>query len=171
MKQCTKCHHQKDLSSFYKDRQKADGLSSHCKACSRLKQKKYVDNPENATKLVDRKQEYYLENRDAIIKRTSSYQKLNPEQRRLSGRKAHLKKYGLTIADYERMHQSQGGRCAICKRQQVDLNFLLSVDHSHATGTVRKLLCKNCNSILGLARESEEVLLAAIEYLREHKDK
>ena len=41
----------------------------------------------------------------------------------------------------------------------------LVVDHCHATGTVRGLLCHNCNRALGLLHDNTEVLLNAIKYL------
>lgn len=46
------------------------------------------------------------------------------------------------------------GVCALCHKQEIALDAsgkvrLLSVDHNHATGRVRGLLCHRCNVILG----------------------
>jgi hypothetical protein len=40
------------------------------------------------------------------------------------------------------------------------------IDHSHATGQVRALLCGPCNQMIGLAQDSPMTLLAGAEYLR-----
>jgi hypothetical protein len=71
----------------------------------------------------------------------------------LSTYSSHLKKtYGITYDDYRRMFEWQGGRCYICRRRPAKKR--LAVDHNHATGEVRGLLCtdgeRGCNhAILG----------------------
>lgn len=42
----------------------------------------------------------------------------------------------------------------------------LVVDHCHATGHVRGLLCHNCNRALGLLKDSEQALQRALKYLQ-----
>lgn len=51
------------------------------------------------------------------------------------------KAYGLTGDQYDELFRWQGGRCYICQRQPRTLR--LAVDHDHATGEVRGLLCAN----------------------------
>lgn len=81
-------------------------------------------------------------------------------------RRADLKyHYGLTIAEYHAMHAKQQGQCAICGRSDQKL----VVDHHHATGQVRKLLCHLCNAMIGCAREDPALLLAGAAYLRAHE--
>jgi len=46
-----------------------------------------------------------------------------------------------------------------------------SIDHDHQTGSIRGLLCTQCNVLIGHARESAENIKSAINYLREHQDK
>lgn len=59
-------------------------------------------------------------------------------------------KYGLTVADYERMFAEQGGRCAICGTESPGAHKKhFAVDHCHKTGRVRGLLCSPCNTNLG----------------------
>ncbi|MFE4776963.1 endonuclease domain-containing protein [Streptomyces sp. NPDC056713] len=56
--------------------------------------------------------------------------------------------------------------CMIC--QSTDSGFesgIFAVDHCHDSGVVRGALCQGCNFMLGNARDSVEVLLAAIKYL------
>lgn len=59
----------------------------------------------------------------------------------------------------------QGGRCAICERSPGILRVALRVDHDHATGRVRGLLCDSCNAALGLFGDETARLERAIEYL------
>ena len=64
--------------------------------------------------------------------------------------------------DYQEMYHSQEGCCAICRKQQ---ERAFDVDHNHATGEVRGLLCTNCNRMLGHAGDSAANLRAAADYL------
>lgn len=70
----------------------------------------------------------------------------------------YLRKYGLTTEQVALAVAEQGGRCAICGKVK-----RLVVDHHHATGRVRGMLCIRCNTFLGYL-ESED-LEAAIAYL------
>jgi hypothetical protein len=72
--------------------------------------------------------------------------------------------YGLAPGDYERLREAQDGLCAICHRA-TGKTRRLSVDHDHATGLVRGLLCRPCNDMLGHARDSVEFFLVAAAYL------
>lgn len=57
--------------------------------------------------------------------------------------------YNMTLKDYERLFESQGGVCATCGSPPKN-DRRLSVDHDHATGAVRGLLCGFCNHIVGI---------------------
>lgn len=77
-----------------------------------------------------------------------------------------MKLYGLTVEEYDAMRDRQGNRCAICKTEEVGGNANhWHVDHDHATGRVRGLLCQRCNMLLGYAKDDHNRLLAAVEYL------
>jgi hypothetical protein len=81
-------------------------------------------------------------------------------------RENHLQtKYGISLIDYEQMFDEQGGRCAIC--ENLPIVKVLEVDHDHATGKVRGLLCGNCNKMLGHAKDSVKNLASAIKYLNQ----
>lgn len=56
--------------------------------------------------------------------------------------------YGLKDDDYKKMRQAQQDRCSICLRHESQFKGLV-VDHDHATGRVRGLVCAGCNTMLG----------------------
>lgn len=61
------------------------------------------------------------------------------------------------------MLATQGGRCAICR--ELPGRKALHVDHDHASGRVRGLLCFRCNAGLGNFRDDPGTLKAALSYL------
>lgn len=73
--------------------------------------------------------------------------------------------YKLSQDKLDAMLERQSGRCAICKESETDLGRPLFVDHDHATGKVRGLLCIRCNSGLGCFLDSQKLLSAAKSYL------
>src|SRR5258708_2933631 len=89
------------------------------------------------------------------------YSNLTPEQR--SAR--YLKfKFGLTLNDVKNMKQKQKNKCAICLKKF----SRLWIDHNHITNKVRKLLCLQCNHMIGLSYENPTVLRQAARYLEIH---
>lgn len=82
-------------------------------------------------------------------------------------------RYGITPEQYEAMFIAQNGCCKICGTDDPGVNgwgkrTRFAVDHDHATGNVRALLCSPCNGMLGLANDNTSVLRNAIQYLEEH---
>lgn len=76
------------------------------------------------------------------------------------------KSYGLTPEQWACMLGGQRGSCAICG---VHIGRTpLVVDHNHATGVVRGLLCRKCNSGLGMFNDSMRTVGAALNYLAKH---
>lgn len=73
------------------------------------------------------------------------------------------RRYGITAAEADYLLAQQNGMCAICKAAPA-----VHVDHDHATGAVRALLCFNCNGGLGQFKDDLNVLRAAAEYVRFH---
>ena len=73
------------------------------------------------------------------------------------------RRYGITAAEADAMLEAQGGLCAICKAAPA-----AHVDHDHATGAVRALLCFNCNGGLGQFKDNPLLLHAAAFYVEFH---
>lgn len=87
---------------------------------------------------------------------------------RRSSRKSQLKNsYGLTLERFSELFLSQDSRCAICGEDEPGGKGWC-VDHSHSTGEVRGILCPQCNFLLGNAKDRIDVLLAAVDYLKEN---
>lgn len=87
-----------------------------------------------------------------------------------------IKKYGITLEQYEEMLIKQDYRCAICKKSETrktgkyKKTATLCVDHCHITKLIRGLLCFECNILLGKAKDSRRILRFADEYLSPYKD-
>jgi hypothetical protein len=56
----------------------------------------------------------------------------------------------------------QGGACPICGRDDLEL----FTDHSYRTGHTRGLLCRQCNTGLGMLKDSPTRLKRALSYLQ-----
>jgi len=83
-----------------------------------------------------------------------------------------LKNYGITIEQYRETLAKQDGVCAICKQPETTeirgKVIAMPVDHCHTSGKARGLLCTQCNRALGLFKDNQRVLEAAINYLKKH---
>lgn len=112
--------------------------------------------------------EYYLKNREKKKAASKAWKKANPKKAR-SYRKNETdlrlkRKFGISLDDYNLMFEKQQGLCAICNRPEK--NKKLAVDHCHATGRVRGLLCSKCNQALGMLDDNIEFMRKAINYLQ-----
>jgi hypothetical protein len=83
-------------------------------------------------------------------------------------------RYNITPAHYDEMVKIQNNRCAICGNEETAKHNTtkkiqkLAVDHSHATGKVRGLLCMDCNRGLGKFHDDIARLENAIKYLQKY---
>ena len=84
----------------------------------------------------------------------------------------HLKyKYGVSPEQFLNSWNEQNGKCAICEEQLPDLLSYenrrrgYAIDHNHETGDFRGILCLPCNTLLGMANDSSDILNKAINYL------
>jgi hypothetical protein len=78
------------------------------------------------------------------------------------------RKYGLTSEEFDKMMTKQDNSCAICFKQ-FDLKVRPCVDHCHATGKVRGLLCRSCNLGIGHLGDDPARVLKAHQYLTSKK--
>lgn len=76
-----------------------------------------------------------------------------------------VRRYGITLAEYDTMLDSQQGRCAICGTTEPSNAGRFHVDHNHISGEVRGLLCSSCNMGIGKLQDSPIILRSALKYL------
>lgn len=126
-----------------------------------------LSSSEYARKTKERKQKWYIENKERIKELNNK----NRERRALKAREAKYKQnYGLTWNDVAVLYESQGKKCKICEQDIYWENRDCGVDHCHLTGKVRGILCKTCNLMLGNAKDDIKILQMGIEYLKGHLD-
>lgn len=118
------------------------GLKTVCKGCHAITSKKWRDNNKEKKQLLN----------------TNWWYK---------------SKYGITYDEFRAKCESQGGKCNICN---VDLEYKgksnksAVQDHDHKTGKLRGVLCNACNVGLGHLRDNQDILLNAVDYLKEYQN-
>ena len=162
-KRCTKCGEVKPLEAFHRQSGSRDGRRPECKVCNLARQAaaRAVDPEANRRRV----REWQAANPEKLRAKSERFAELG--KKRVSDRKSYLKRtYGLTVDDYDRMLESQGGGCAICGRAPRN-DIALHVDHCHHTGAIRGLLCFRCNNALGDLDHDLDLFRAAVAYLEE----
>lgn len=165
-KTCSKCGETKPLDLFLKS-SKTERYLSCCKDCNRKMsreyyQKRMISDPEGT-------KEMWKQHRER--QKLRGYKRpRNKEYNREYMRKYKKKeKYGLTQKEYIVLLELQNGVCALCgkpetvKNNQGELRAL-AIDHDHATGKVRGLLCMRCNTNLAVL-ENKSFVSAVQTYL------
>ena len=159
MKQCLVCSIPKPVSEFHMKRGKPQ---ARCKECrSKYMAKRYQDNIE----LERRKRKgYYESNRVQILAYRKAFYAMNAGEINLQRR---LKKYGLSREQFFTMLENQDYKCANkhCRSGNKDL----AIDHCHNSLEVRGILCDNCNTALGLLKESSDSIDELKEYLTKYQ--
>ncbi len=123
-----------------------------------VREKRLASHREWCARNRDRQKKYY-EDRKAKLPKDYNQKK-------------HLwRSYGISLDELAALVRAQDGRCAICGLE-FDFGSPLTyphVDHSHATDEIRGVLCKRCNSGIGMLQDDPAILGAAIAYLQKTK--
>jgi hypothetical protein len=79
----------------------------------------------------------------------------------------------IRAVDYDALFVAQNGKCAICNIDAETYGKRFSIDHDHSNveNPIRALLCAHCNTLIGMADDSVEILAQAIGYLKHHEIK
>lgn len=123
----------------------------HCPGCKISKEKSLFSKSRNRH---DGLSAYCL---SCNKKKRREWVKNNPEKHFASWL---LRKYNLTLKEYNEILNKQNGMCAICNTKEN-----LCVDHDHKTGEIRGILCQSHNKAIGLFKDNKEILQSAIKYL------
>ncbi len=158
------------MTEFWKNSSRSDGLQYLCKKCHRERMET-VRKKWNRFKKIPKR------------KRCAGCLKVKPNKEfgRSAGTPSGLKSrcrictatyyserrrkllYGLSPEAYQKLWAQSGGVCPICKEGLTAAS--VAIDHCHATGKVRGLLCRRCNRGLGIFRDDPEALRRAAAYL------
>jgi hypothetical protein len=150
MKHCCRCKQLKPIENFGFGRGEKDGRKDVCKSCR-----------------AEEHSIYYQNNKERILQRGRAWNKNNVEKKRALVRKSKLKRfYNTTMEWFQTTLLAQDNRCAVCIRPFTDA-MLPEVDHNHATGQLRGLLCNDCNIAEGFLKTVENCQ-RMIRYLRTH---
>lgn len=156
---CCRCNRMLPFSSFRPDLDSAIGLFSWCRECSRVDARKRFAEKKAAGKC-------WKHGSVPALPGKSWCQACKDDSRR-----KRIKRYGLTLEDYDRILAEQGGGCAICgatagsRKSRSQERRRLVVDHCHKTGVVRGILCGDCNTGIGLLGDDPERIASASNYL------
>jgi len=126
-----------------------------------------------------RSHNYYKTNKAAANQKTKTDRANNPDKHQ---ERHLLKMFNITLEQYRKLLEEQGGKCAICSATNPGGphprgNFPVDHDHSCCPGKtscgkcVRGLVCWGCNSGLGNFRDDIDALASAIKYVCKHRFK
>jgi len=73
------------------------------------------------------------------------------------------KRYGVSAEEYKKA-MAESSSCVLCDSQEN-----LCYDHCHTTMKFRGVLCRKCNTALGLFKDNPELLRKAAEYVEQQR--
>jgi hypothetical protein len=152
----------------------------------KLKQKEYqkqwkINNPEknkergrryysnNKEKRKKQARDSYLKHIEKRVEKNNQWRNNNRDKIKSYSRINGLKnKFNITLDQYNEIFNKQNGCCMICEKPQSEFPKALCVDHNHQTGKIRGLLCDKCNKGIGFLNDDINILLNAIQYLKDN---
>jgi Autographiviridae endonuclease VII len=127
------------------------------------RRERYAQDPDYRAKQRAHCRAYYRAHKQEINERNRAYYHAHKQDIKPLLRRGQLKRlYGISPADYDALLEKQDGVCAICGKPSEET---LCVDHCHATGTIRGLLCRKCNIALGCNEDDPATIITSLAYL------
>ena len=136
-----------------------------------ISKKKYFIKHKDA--IYERTRKWRNRNHDKIVQYRKTYATKNPlkvQEKNFRTKIFFLRKLDLTFEQFNDLLVLQKGLCAICDKPESSVHQsgtkrLLSIDHDHDTNKVRGLLCKKCNTAIGMLGDDPKLVMRAYEYL------
>ena len=137
-KVCKKCKEEKPVTEFSSQGGRNKHLGrNQCKVCAKKQHREWVKNNPERVALYRGRDPWSLKRR--------------------------CDRRGITVEQLFNAFETQESKCKICPKSITIEDS--AIDHNHATGEFRGLLCKNCNRALGLFQDSPTILSKAAAYL------
>ena len=131
------------------------------------RRERYAQDPDYRANQRARCRAYYRAHKQEINERSRAYYHAHKQDIQPILRRGQLKRlYGMSPADYDGLLAKQDGMCAICGTPSEET---LCVDHCHATGIIRGLLCRKCNTGLGCYEDDPATMITSLAYLGRSK--
>jgi hypothetical protein len=153
LRTCQKCGKEKDYKEF--TNVKGEVEKKNCSTCREDYLQGLNKKIENNKKKKEATEEWKENERLRLIekkKRTDKYGKRVDER---------LKRYNLTIEQFEEMLEKRDNKCLICCKVKK-----LYIDHCHKENKVRGLLCNECNVGIGMVHDNVNILEGLIKYVK-----
>lgn len=168
LKRCTKCGEDKDEAKDFHRYANSDKPRARCKDC--INKANVAHQAANPVKATARTNVWRAKNPGRASAISRAWQLRHPEQFRAQVYRSRFK------IDFDAMWEAQDGKCAACnqpmlRRGKDPTSVCADHDSSCCPGKkscgkcVRGLIHRNCNLILGYARDDIEVLQKVAAYL------
>jgi Recombination endonuclease VII len=149
-------------------------ISKHCQQCALALRPKKLSTEERRRRQKEWSKRWRDTHKEQVLSSVRAYQQTEEgraatraaDRKRYSkerGREARFKyqlreDYRITVDDYDRLFEQQQGRCGVCARAFqarrpwlcADGAFKPCLDHRHDPHLVRGLLCRGCNTAMGI---------------------
>lgn len=141
LKTCNECGKILPITNFYKQKGGGQGVRGRCKQCVA----KYDNHPDIAAKRKKFRTDNPYYGKDYYLQRN----------------------YGVDLSWFENKLNEQNNKCGLCSKSRTP-QARFAVDHDHATGKLRDVLCGRCNLFLGHIEANPDLAGLALAYLARH---
>jgi len=164
-KRCGSCDQVKTLDEFGARERTQDGKRYSCKECVNLQNQARIDSLEG----IEREKHLAIARQKSSKARQTEKEFYGPYYTVVLNCRSMASKTNHSWQEvecwYAKTFMRQQARCAICGT----IPETLCIDHDHETLELRGLLCKNCNTGIGMLQDSADICSSAVSYLQNFK--